>query len=309
MGMITTTQYRDTLFEALRHARENIHLASAYITAPGIEAILQRIEKKNASIKVLARWDAHDLASGASDIEVYEKLRMRGYPFYINQRLHGKFALIDDDHLFIGSANFTASGLQLGIRGNEECGTVFKPNTADIAMVRNIFDDATQVTPSLYEAIRQFIDSVEPDSPYSAVIFPVSIMEQFHSSIEGLWVRELLWTDDPLLAAIDDPDVVHDRLLLNVTFESTPSVEWMGSRFQEMRCCRWLLAKLREHNGQLYFGEATALLHDALLEDPKPYRKDVKILLRNLLTWAKITLPQMILVDAPQHSQRIRLIS
>jgi hypothetical protein len=261
------------------------------------------------SVKVLTRWDAHDLASGASDLEAYESVIARGYNFFINQRLHGKFVLIDDARLFIGSANVTASGLQLGIQGNVECGTEVVPSGPDISMVRGIFADATPVTPPLYEAIKQFIDPMKATSPYGAVMFPASIMVQLQSSVDGLWVRELPWTDDPLLVTNNDPDATHDRLLLSASPEVLTSVAQIGPYFEETRCCRWLVAQLCENGGQLYFGEATALLHNAFLEDPKPYRKDVKMLMRNLFIWASTTLPQRFVTDAPHHSQRIMLVA
>jgi hypothetical protein len=309
MGLLTTAHYRDQLFGALRLARTSIRLASAYITVPGIEAILQPLTGENVCVRVLARWDAHDLASGASDLEVYETVIAHGHEFFINPRLHGKFVLIDDFRLFIGSANITASGLQLGIQGNLECGTEMAPSETDIAVVQDFFVGATLMTPPLYEAIRQFIGSMKSALPYGGVMFPASIMEQLLSAVEGLWVRELPWTTDPLLIANDSLDAAHDRLLLRATPEVFTSVEQMGHYFEETRCCRWLIAKLRENGGQLYFGAVTVFLHDALLEDPKPYRKDIKMLVRNLFMWASITLPQRFVADAPNHSQRITLVA
>ena len=94
---------------------------------------------------------------------------------------------------------------------------------------------------------------------------------------------------------------------MNAALGTSPTVEELGPLFERTRCCRWLTAELHTHGGQLYFGEATELLHNALLEDPKPYRKEVKLLLRNLFAWAAATLPQRFVLDAPHYSQRITL--
>lgn len=64
----------------------------------------------------------------------------------------------------------------------------------------------------------------------------------------------------------------------------------------------------KHENHELYFGEASVLLHNVLLNDPKPYRKEVKELLGNLLRWIEILKYEEICVDRPKHSQRIRLI-
>ena len=54
----------------------------------------------------------------------------------------------------------------------------------------------------------------------------------------------------------------------------------------------------------MYFGQLTAELHDALVEDPKPYRKDVK----TLLAWAQALQMEEVVIDKPSHSQRVRLV-
>jgi hypothetical protein len=305
MELLTTSRYREYLFEALRGANASIWLTSAYITVPGIEPILDLLGSNAMHVRVLARWDARDLVSGASDLEVYEIVSARGFEFFINQRLHGKCALIDDARLFIGSANLTASGLQLGIQGNLECGTMMEPSEADCATVRELFADSVLVTPLLYLDIKSFIVPLLSSSEQRDIVFPAYIMEQLRGSVEGLWVRELPWTEGPQSLSQDDPDARHDLMLLNAVLGASPTIEEFGALFETTRCCRWLTCQLRIHGGQLYFGEATELLHSALLEDPKPYRKDVKLLLRNLFGWSALALPHRFVVDAPRYSQRI----
>jgi hypothetical protein len=307
MELLTTSRYREYLFDALRGANTSVWLAAAYITVPGIEPILDLLGSTAIQVKVLARWDSRDLVSGASDLEVYEIVSARGFEFFINQRLHGKCALIDDGQLFVGSSNLTASGLQLGIQGNLECGTMMEPTEADRATIQDLFAGSIRVTPSLYLDIQSFIVPLLTASERRDIVFPASIMEQLQRSVEGLWVRELPWTEGPRSITRDEPDARHDLMLLNLGLGASPTTEALGSLFERTRCCRWLTSQVRDHGGQLYFGEATELLHGTLLEDPKPYRKDVKLLLRNLFAWAAATLPSRFVVDAPHYSQRISL--
>ena len=69
----------------------------------------------------------------------------------------------------------------------------------------------------------------------------------------------------------------------------------------------WLLSVLAENSNELYFGELTQLLHDTLVEDPRPYRKDVKVLLINLLGWINELDMEEVIIDRPRHSQRLRI--
>jgi hypothetical protein len=308
MELLTTDRYRECLFNALQRANTSVWLTAAYITVAGIEPILDLLNSSAIQVKVLARWDSRDLVSGASDLEVYEMVCARGFEFFINPRLHGKCTLIDGAQLFVGSANLTASGLQLGIKGNLECGTMMESTEADRTSIRDMFADSVKVTPSLYLDIKAFIVPLLTASERRDIVFPAAIMEKLQHSVKGLWVRELPWTEGPQSISQGESDARHDLMLLDATHGASPTIEALGLLFERTRCCQWLTFQLRDHGGQLYFGEATELLHNALLEDPKPYRKDVKLLLRNLFAWSVATLPHRFVVDAPNYSRRISVV-
>ena len=57
----------------------------------------------------------------------------------------------------------------------------------------------------------------------------------------------------------------------------------------------------------MYFGELSARLHNVVVADPKPYRKDIKQMLANLLRLIEELEMEEIVIDRPNYSQRIRL--
>ena len=69
----------------------------------------------------------------------------------------------------------------------------------------------------------------------------------------------------------------------------------------------WLLTTLRENEGCLYFGALAERLHNSLVSDPKPFRRDVKVMLANLLTLIEELNMEEIVIDRPNYSQRIQL--
>jgi hypothetical protein len=74
------------------------------------------------------------------------------------------------------------------------------------------------------------------------------------------------------------------------------------------RILQWLTRELSAvEDGQLYFGAIAAKLHEALIDDPRPYRRDVKTLLVNLLSWIKLYPECGLQVDRPGYSERVRL--
>lgn len=147
-----------------------------------------------------------------------------------------------------------------------------------------------------------------------------STVEEQHTIINHStqWPKEITGMFRPdysLLFAEDFPSCPHpatatndDLLFLNISCNATKSE--LAEAMRSAKCYLWLLNLVKNQSPQeMYFGAATAALHNALLNEPKPYRKEVKQLLSNLLTWIDELEVSELLVDRPNHSQRVRYIS
>jgi hypothetical protein len=75
--------------------------------------------------------------------------------------------------------------------------------------------------------------------------------------------------------------------------------------FKKSKCYKWLVRVLRENNNEMFFGSLTAQLHDCIVNDPKPYRKEVKIYLANMLSLIELLNIETIQIDRPNYSQRV----
>ena len=71
----------------------------------------------------------------------------------------------------------------------------------------------------------------------------------------------------------------------------------------------WLTNQIKnQENREIYFGNLSSIIHNSLLDDPKPYRKNIKELQTNLYTYLKAFLEDEIIIDVPyEKSERIRL--
>ena len=99
-----------------------------------------------------------------------------------------------------------------------------------------------------------------------------------------MWVDELLFTSPN---SNDDDDIRHDSSLLEVD-RLDVDVDLLRAKFTELRIVKWLYTQLlKEESKSLRFGAISSRLHDALLNDPKPYRKNVKDFQVNLFNWLK----------------------
>ena len=124
---------------------------------------------------------------------------------------------------------------------------------------------------------------------------------------EGMWVHDFFWTSPE--SNSETVDKIHDCGILGIKSFNT-SKEVLIERVLRTRCVKWLIFKLRtEPENELHFGKLTRILHDELLDDPTPYRKDIKSLLQNLLQYVEEYLPDVIEITSPNYSQKIKLIS
>lgn len=313
MNIFGTDTYRTKLAEALENSTQEITLISAYITIEGIEWILDKL-RDNVNCRVLSRWNCHELVNGASDIEVFEKLSERGFSLYILPDLHAKVTVIDDNTLFLGSANITNSGLRLVPGGNKEIGTVIKPDEQDLNLIETLFNEAVFITEEIYQNFYEEILLLKKESPKTLpkLKWSQDLQNKLFKPPTKLWVAETLWCEcpDQLLKNINSDEAVHDLALLGfdpLVLTDLTRTELQNS-FLQTRIWKWLIHKLAcAENNEMYYGELSKNLHNSFLDDPTPYRRTVKGLLSNLLEWTISLGSEFILIDKPNHSQRVTL--
>src|ERR1700682_3347506 len=315
MHLLGTDAYRFALATSLANADASLSVISAYVTLPGIEWVLDRLNPSVGDCRVLARWHSEDFTLGSSDIEAYDRVRMAGGRFFVLPNLHAKLILVDNEQLFVGSANITALGLKLVPGANREIGVSFKPSEKDLSTIDVMFAEAIEVTPDLYEQFRQQVKLISGTTrPMQKFEWPSQLSHKLETRPKKLWVAELFWSANP--RRLQDTSLEyeetsqHDLILLGIEQGTALDQEELRRRFLDSRPWNWLLARLSEEvSHELSFGRLSELLHNGLLDDPKPYRKDVKQLVSNLLGWVQAFGQPIAIVERRNYSQRVILKS
>ncbi len=93
-------------------------LAAPYIKEQVFRKLLEAAPGLT-SITCVTRWNAQDISSGVSDVNVREIVVNTGGCFLLHPTLHAKYYRFDDISL-IGSANLTAQGLGIATKSNLE---------------------------------------------------------------------------------------------------------------------------------------------------------------------------------------------
>lgn len=115
---MTTVDNLGSLLTRLCSNAQSLLIAAPYIKVDALARVLAEINPE-ASLTCVTRWDPHDIAVGASDLECRGLVIGSGGSFRLYPSLHAKFYRIDDVVL-IGSANLTSSAMGWSQRPNLE---------------------------------------------------------------------------------------------------------------------------------------------------------------------------------------------
>ena len=301
--LLSSAEFSNNLIQALNNSENEVVVFSAFIKNHALEWLLKNTKTNNISI--IVRWQKHDLNCNASDIHCYEICKKRGVPFGISLDLHGKVYSVDG-HIYVGSANLTSRGMALNSRHNIEFGVGFEASIADQSKISNLKNDVLWLNDEIFEQMKSELAAANDDTTIHRQQWSDKITQLVSQSVQQLWVHELLFsTPESLLSLdLDDAAHVHDFELLGLNIDDlTP--EELKNRFGATRLCKWL-KELLQSNGTVSFGKLTAELHSAIIDDPTPYRRDVKDFIAVLYSWAKF-IEDDFEVSRPRHSEIMSL--
>jgi hypothetical protein len=300
-----------------------VTIVSAYLKESALCQLAEHINSSN-QVSIVTRWQAADLLSGSSDLSAYKFAADHSWPFFARLDLHAKLYQIGNQSIYIGSANLTARGYGLNNNsGNAEGMVKVLATECNVATVKEFFSRAVRIDSATFERLSAWVEShptLETGSDLEADGYPLSEphLDREFEEITSLMVSECFHSDGSFLCCPNndsstkaDDAIVHDLSLLGMrkldSFKQL-HLEDVAKRFRQTRAFNWLANILNNSSdGEMYFGELTAVLDQVLADDPKPYRKSIKVLLANLLAWVQVLPETGMEVDRPRFSQRVFL--
>ena len=306
--LLSGSDFRERLENTVDSCTSQLVIASAFIKLTALEALLTREKEKDIDVVIVARWQKQDLVSGASDLEIYKLCKERGWKFGISQNFHGKVYLVDHSSIFLGSANLTQKGLNYGNLSNIEFGTNISANRADLDKIDKFLEtEVVWLDDYKYQMIKQEIDSIERlSNPLSNLQWSAGIQSQLVRNVSYLWVHELVFNSPQTLLCLNlnEESQLHDFDLLSLDIDAL-TVELLTREFKRSRLYLWVISQLRKKQ-EINFGAFSSALHNALLDDPTPYRKEVKEFIATLFAWLEF-LPDEFEVTQHRKTSSVRL--
>ena len=295
----------DWLVESIRVSRPDVRLdiGSAFIKSPIFAEIVACAGSRTG--RVLVRWQKFDLSSGASDLEVFEIATNSGWEIYVDLRFHGKIYAIEDVGILIGSANATRAGFSHGFDGNKEFCTVVKPTRRSLTVIEQVFDSAVKIDADIFANLRNELSFAHEDTKSSVLgDWSAEILSKLEKTTKrGLFVADFF--QKPYSQS--DIEIASGDLELLSLNSAEFDLQEIRERLLKLQVTQELLNLCELNPKGVWFGAITAHFHDLLLDNPSPYRSDVKQLVENLLSWVGAFLDQTFELSRPSHSLRVRL--
>lgn len=309
-NILGTEAFRNLLGNSLENAKEEIVILSAFVKIKGINWLVDKVSKQKINCTIISKWDHSDIAQGASDLECYEICKEKGWQFKVLKNLHAKIMLIDKEELFIGSPNLTAKGMSLTPVPNKEMGVKLEANQNDIRIIQNLVEESILIDDQIYKDLQKWKSSLPKIEKPSYPEFPVELKKKLDENYDKLWVHNFPWSTAEELLNIKeiDENVQHDLELFGLDKDNLDK-EVITKNIQNSKIYYWLINQInKQENKELYFGNLSSIIHNSLLDDPRPYRKNIKELQANLYTYLKFFLSDQITIDIPKEkSERIKL--
>ena len=312
-SLLGTEAFRNLLSESLKKAEKNVIILSAYISSTGIKWLIEQLKEKSIECTIITRCNEIDLAQGSTDIECYKLIKEKKWSLKILKDLHAKVILIDHNALFLGSPNLTGAGMNLVPASNKEIGIKTKALDKDLSIINEISGEATLVNDYIYDEITKWKASLPKTEKSKIPNFPITIKEKLNEKFNKLWVHNFPWSDiEYLLINYNKKDytIEHDLQLFGIEKVNTSELEKkINENFLNSKVFNWLISTIKKREKmEMYFGEMSEIIHNNLLDDPKPYRQNVKLMQHNLLSYIKYFKPKNIEIDVPKkYSERIKI--
>lgn len=297
MAILFSNEIMNAVVNELHKASDSVQIITAYCKEKTFKYLDSEISSDVHEKKLLVRFRMDDVVKGSTDFGILDYGIEHGWKVYVRFDLHAKTYIVDNKRGLVGSANATNAGLNIGKTGNMEMAAFVDVEPQDIEKIGSLFNDAILVDESILQNLRQQFERIDFDGGNDSYSWDDSIMKLFNPHIEALFSYELP----------EDFNLEPGEYFQFLDENFNGNLDELKETFRWSNAYLWLLDTLRNHDGCMYFGELSTALHDAVVSDPKPYRKDIKHMLSNLLRLIEELEMEEIAIDRPNYSQRIQL--
>jgi len=314
-----TELIKSPLFEEIRNylktadPEKQIFLYVPYIKTKTLSKLVDGIK----NVTIITTWHTKDLLSGSSELELYTFCKAHEIALYINNNIHLKIYSVALESAIIATGNISHRGLE---GGHEECAVLVNElSSIDRLFFERIRNEAVYVDDDIYQKQLEDYQERKKDAPkqieYEDIII-VSKKDHFLKSALPMTrnVNDLVNgygnMDSGLKPSKNDETsncIYHD--LATYDIELGLSQEEFLKKLKIQFFSHPFVRKIDEFiNPEAYFGRVKEWIQKNCTTVPLPRRWELTENTQTLYDWFAKLGDGKYVVDAPNHSQRIRKI-
>jgi len=141
--------------------KQKITIIVPYIKAPMLASLLKTPNLK--CDQIIVRWEARDLITGASDLDIYNICKENGIYLYMNNRIHLKLYTNNFKDAFLGSANISERAISTEKYhfNYEVCTYVNLIDRSDRLYLHKILNDSILINDEIFKSIEDQIPNID----------------------------------------------------------------------------------------------------------------------------------------------------
>lgn len=283
---------------------KNLNVISAFVSKPAVSWLIELVN--HSSVCIVGRFSPKDFIDGASSIDALRECILIGYTVKCLPNLHAKIYQIDTDLIFTGSANMTGKGLSIVNEGNLEAITLVDPTDLSKNFIQRIVSSSIELTSDVLDKMQTLLDNCNASKLED---IPQNWPEDIISKIDDLFVSDFPFSEP---GQHSDFYAVNSSLEFASIEANKHDFSSAQMLFKRSKAYSWLKSVLNDNNSDrdLGFGQISELLHNALCDDPAPYRRGIKDLQVNFYKYLSLYASDEVDIYVPgKRSQVIRLIT
>ncbi len=293
---------------------------SLYIFVPYIKLeTLKLLINNSESVKaIFVRWEAKDLITKSSDLEIYPYLKSKGISLYRNPRIHLKAYLDNFQRCFLTSANISSRALNTPEFNdfNYEIGTVVDSlSIEDRYYFSQIESESLLITDKIYTQISDQIDSLNYDDFNDIVLnFELDTLEKDYliSALPMTFCVDTffrIYENQEFVSETELNCTLHDLATYKIPLglDSSNFRNQLKIAFFEHKFIEGFL-RFVDANGEVYFGSAKEWIHRNCADVPTPRKWEITENIQILFRWIVKLSEGKYVVDRPNYSERLRKV-
>lgn len=269
-NILISSEVEKTLESILPICQKDINVISGFCKVHTLEYLDSLIKKEGVKKRLLVRFLPSDLSSGATDKEIFSYCKSHGWSIFVDHSIHAKTYVFDRIKCIMGSANLTDRGLGISDNSNKEASVCFELDDDSYTKILSLYKDSVELDSTLYEFIVSHMNDED-------------VIKHKQYKMKKISIECLFPEDFPT--------------------ELSDIIELYNSR-----AYKWLVNYLEtKETKSAYYGELASAIHSVFVKDPRPYRKDIKQHLTDLLSAIKRLNISEIKIERPNYSELVSL--